>query len=351
MKKYLELFFKKKKNSLIGIDLTTHDIKIVELSKLGDGNFRLDKFAYRELPGGLVSEDVVVDSQQVGQIIKDLIEGNKMVTRDVAISVPQNTVITQQVVVTGDNEREIESEIENSGKKYIHTDIDEVEFDFKILSESPDGTSKTILLVACKQKNITSRDDAIIIAGLEPKIVDSEAYVYERMFPRLVSQIKHELALTDTAVNSILMVELFEKKIKTVLLNNGKTVYNEEQTIEMERRSVKTISLTADGDPMSSNPKLLYNIGVYTAINKVLNLVSASVEKSNVVSCVVFMGQDKYIDDIKDYVQDKLQINCLVANPLSGMEISDKINMIDLVTKAPMLVVACGLAMRENDYE
>lgn len=281
-RKHEEVFriiFQDKKNSLIGIDLTTHDIKIVELSKLGDGNFRLDQFAYRELPGGLVSEDVVVDSQQVGQIIKDLIESNKMVTRDVAISVPQNTVITQQVVVTGDNEREIESEIENSGKKYIHTDIDEVEFDFKILSESPDGTSKTILLVACKQKNITSRDDAIIIAGLEPKIVDSEAYVYERMFPRLVSQIKHELALTDTVVNSILMVELFEKKIKTVLLNNGKTVYNEEQAIEMERRSVKTISLTADGDPMSTNTKLLYNIGVYAAIKKVLNLVSASVEK------------------------------------------------------------------------
>ena len=90
---------------------------------------------------------------------------------------------------------------------------------------------------------------------------------------------------------------------------------------------------------------------MYSAINKVLNLVSASVEKSNIVSCVVFMGQEKYIDDIKDYVQEKLQINCLVANPLSGMEISDKINMIDLVTKAPMLVVACGLAMRENDYE
>lgn len=349
MKKYLELFFKKKKNSLIGIDLTTHDIKIVELSKLGDGNFRLDQFAYRELPGGLVSEDIVVDSQQVGQIIKDLVESNKMVTRDVAISVPQNTVITQQVVVTGDNEREIESEIENSGKKYIHTDIDEVEFDFKIISESQDGANKTILLVACKQKNITSRDDAIIIAGLEPKIVDSEAYVYERMFPRLVSQIKHELALTDTIVNSILMVELFDKKIKTVLINNGKTVYNEEQTIEIERRSIKTITL--DETAPSNMEKEGYKRGVYSAINKVLNLVSASVEKSNIVSCVVFMGQEKYIDDIKDYVQDKLQINCLVANPLSGMEISDKINMIDLVTKAPMLVVACGLAMRENDYE
>jgi type IV pilus assembly protein PilM len=350
MKKYLELFFKKKKNSLIGIDLTTHDIKIVELSKLADGNFKLDSYAYRELPGGLVSEDVVVDSQQVGQIIKDLIEENKMITRDVAISVPQNTVITQQVVVSGDNEREIESEIENSGKKYIHTDIDEVEFDFKILSESSDGNNKTILLVACKQKNITSRDDAIVIAGLEPKIVDSEAYVYERMFPRLVNQINYELAIKDEIVKSILMVELFEKKIKTVLINNGKTVYNEEQSIEIERRSMKTISLN-DELGVGSSEQEGYKRGVYLAINKVLNLVSAGVEKSSVVSCIVFMGQEKYIDDIKEYVEDKLQINCLVANPVSGMEISDKINMIDLVAKAPLLVVACGLAMRENDYE
>lgn len=350
MKKYLELFFKKKKNSLIGIDLTTHDIKIVELSKLEDGKYRLDQYAYRELPGGLVSEDVVVDSQQVGQIIKELVESSKMVTRDVAISVPQNTVITQQVSVTGDNEREIESEIENSGKKYIHTDIDEVEFDFKILSESADGSSKNILLVACKQKNITSRDDAIIIAGLEPKIVDSEAYVYERMFPRLVNQIKHELAIKDEIINSILMVELFDKKIKTVLINNGKTVYNEEQAIEIERRLMKTITLDDDAGPSKSEQEG-YKRGVYSAINKVLNLVSASVEKSNVVSCVVFMGQEKYIDNIKDYVEEKLQINCLVANPLSGMEISDKINMIELVATAPMLVVACGLAMRENDYD
>lgn len=347
MKSVMELFFKKQKHSLLGIDLTTHDIKIVELSRLGDGRYRIEGYAYKELPGGLVGDDIVLDTTQVGQIIRELVESNKFLTKDVAISVPKNTVITQNIVVTGDNEREIESEIENSGKKYVHTDISEVEFDFKILSNNSD-TSKNVLLVACKKKNITTRDDSIVIAGLEPKIVDSESYVYERIFPIVVNQIKYELAAQDKNINVILMVELFEKKIKTVLLNNGLTVYNEEQSIEIDRRSLKTISLE---DESNVHDVSAYQKGVCAAINKVINLVSASSSDSNQISCITFMGQEKYIEETREYVENKLKINCRVANPTGGMEISDKINILDLAEKASLLVVACGLAMRENKYD
>lgn len=347
--KVLDLFFKKPKTSILGIDLTTHDIKIVELTKLADGRYCIEGYAYRELPFGLISEDIVVDSTQVGQIIKDLVEEHKIVTKDVAVSIPQSTVITQMISVTGDNEREIESEIENSGKKYVHTDISELEFDFKVISESVDGTTKNVLLVACKKKNITTRDDALVIAGLEPKIADSEAYVYERLFPMLVNQVQHELAIKDKAINSILMVELFEKKIKTVLLSNGKTVYNDEQSIEIVRRSLKTISLK-DDEPEGHDVSAYQN-GVCSAISKVLHLVSASIDQNNQISCITFMGQEKYIDEIKDYAEEKLKIHCLTANPISGMEISKKINTMDLMSKAPLLVVACGLAMRANKYD
>lgn len=347
MKDYIRLFFKKKKDSLVGIDLTTHDIKIVELTKIGQGKFRLDGYAYRELPGGLVSDDVVVDTEQVGQIIKDLCEDNKIVTKDVAVSVPQNTVITTNIIVSGENEREIEAEIDNSGKKYINYDIDEVEYDFKILSDNTEQNNKNVLLVACKKKNITSRDDAVIISGLEPSIIDNEAYVYERIFPVLVGQVRHETGSQENSVHSILLVELFEKKIKTVLVRNGRTIYNEEHSIDIERRSLKTISLEDDSNSNSNN----YKRGVLNSINKVMNLIDSSIDGNNLISCIMFNGQDKYIDDVKDYVEDKLNLCCLAANPLSGMEISSKINITDLALKAPLLVVACGLAMRENKYD
>lgn len=338
-------FFKKKdKSSLLGVDLTTHDIKIVELRKLADGKFRIEDFAYRELPGGLVAEDIVLDSVHVGQIIKEMISNSNFTTKDAAICVPQNTVITQNITLVADNEREIEQEIENSGKKFIPHDIEEVDFDFKVL-DSIGNNTKSVLLVACKKKNITSRDDTLVIAGLEPKIVDVEPYVYERLFPMFVSQIKHELSLPEEKISTILMVELFDKKLKAVLLNNGKTAYNAEHSIEID--SKKKISLKSD---MVAKDSSEYQRGVYDAINKVMKILTGAELVEN-ISCLMFMGLEKYIDDVEEFIEEKMNINCLTANPISGIEISNKIDLVDLSSKASLLVIACGLAMRDNIYD
>lgn len=348
MKSILNLFLKKTNKTLLGIDLTTHDIKIVELTKTNEGKFKIEGYACRQIPPGLIAEDIIVDTSQVGQIIKDMINVNKIHSRDVAICVPQNTVISKNIVVTGENEREIESEIENSGKKYISLDIEEVDFDFKVLYTHPDSQNKDVLLVACKKKNITTRDDTVIIAGLEPRIVDSESYVYERVYPLILDQVKHELSLKDKNPNSLLMVELFEKKLKVVLFNKDKVSYNEEHNIDLEKKYTTVVTGLVQ-TKVSENPTSDYQNGVSNTLKKVLNLIQS--DSYNNITCICFMGDRKYIDDVKDYVENTLQINCLIANPISNMEISNKIDIADLIIKSSLLVVACGLAMRENVYD
>lgn len=348
MKSILNLFLKKTNKTLLGIDLTTHDIKIVELTKTNEGKFKIEGYACRQIPPGLIAEDIIVDTSQVGQIIKDMINVNKIHSRDVAICVPQNTVISKNIVVTGENEREIESEIENSGKKYISLDIEEVDFDFKVLYTHPDSQNKDVLLVACKKKNITTRDDTVIIAGLEPRIVDSESYVYERVYPLILDQVKHELSLKDKNPNSLLMVELFEKKLKVVLFNKDKVSYNEEHNIDLEKKYTTVVTGLVQ-TKVSENTTSDYQNGVSNTLKKVLNLIQS--DSYNNITCICFMGDRKYIDDVKDYVENTLQINCLIANPISNMEISNKIDIADLIIKSSLLVVACGLAMRENVYD
>ena len=343
----LEMFSflrKKDKSSLLGIDLTTHDIKIVELKKLPNGRYRIEDFAYRELPGGLVAEDIVVDTTQIGQIIKEMISRGNFTTKDSAICVPQNTVTTQNITIIADSDREIEMEIENSGKKFIPHDIEEVDFDFTIL-DSSESQNKNVLLVACKKKNITTRDDSLVIAGLEPRIVDVEQYVYERLFPMFVSQIKHELEIPDQEVSTILMVELFDKKLKTVLLNNGKTAYNEEHSIEIDTKKKLTLKNESSETEITD-----YQRGVYQALNRVILLLNSS-EITNNISCIMFRGLDDSIENVIEFIEHKLKISCLIANPLSEMDISKKVDMIDLTSKASLLVIACGLAMRDNIYD
>lgn len=349
MIKILELFVKKKKNTILGIDLTTQDIKIVELTKLNDGRFKIEGYSCRQIPPGLVSEDIVLDTTQVGQIIKDMITTSKIQSKDTAISVPQSTVITKTISIIGDDDREIEAEIENSGKKHISLDIEEVDFDFKVMSNN-ESQNKEVLLVACKKKNITTREDTLIIAGLEPKIIDSEAYVYERIYPLIVDQIKHELSILDKDPNVILMVELFEKKLKVVLLNKGKVTYNEERNIEIESKRGKTLTgLVLMDEEKEEEEVSSYQKGVLATLTKILKLINS--DTNNFISSICFNGNNGQINEVKNYIEESLQINCLIANPISNMEISNKINITDLMSKSSLLVIACGLAMRENIYD
>lgn len=348
MIKILELFVKKKKNTILGIDLTTQDIKIVELTKINDGRFKIEGYSCRSIPPGLVSEDIVLDTTQVGQIIKEMITSSKIQSKDSAISVPQSTVITKTISIVGDDDREIEAEIENSGKKHISLDIEEVDFDFKVISNN-ESQNKEVLLVACKKKNITTREDTLVIAGLEPKIIDSEAYVYERIYPLIVDQIKHELSILDKDPNVILMVELFEKKLKVVLLNRGKVTYNEERNIEIENKRGKTLNGLVLISEENEEDVSAYQKGVLVTLTKILKLINS--DTNNFISSICFTGNNEKINEVKNYIEESLQINCIIANPISNMEISNKINISDLMSKSSLLVIACGLAMRDNIYD
>lgn len=353
MKGIIDLFFKKEKRTLLGIDLTTQDIKIVELTKNSEGKFKIEGYAHHTIPPGLVSEDIVIDTSQIGQIIKDMVSTNKIHTKDVAISVPQSTVITKTITVTGDNDREIESEIEMSGKKYLSMDIEEFDFDFKVLYSQAESNNKDVLLVACKKKSITTRDDTVNIAGLNPTIIDSEAFVYERVYPLIADQVKHELSLKNQEPNSILMVELFDKKLKVVLLNKGKVSYNEEHPIDFEQKYTqkrfKSLKSTLITEEIIDNETLNYRDGVMDTLSRVITIINS--ENQSSLTAICFMGDKNNIEKVKDFIQDNLQINCLTANPISNMDISNKIDIPDLLEKSSLLVVACGLAMRENIYD
>ena len=55
------------------------------------------------------------------------------------------------------------------------------------------------------------------------------------------------------------------------------------------------------------------------------------------------------IPGLDDVVLSRTQVNTLVANPFASMAISPRIQLKRLVSDAPSLMVACGLALRRFD--
>jgi type IV pilus assembly protein PilM len=67
------------------------------------------------------------------------------------------------------------------------------------------------------------------------------------------------------------------------------------------------------------------------------------------VNYILLAGGGALIDGIEAAVSTRTQIETLRANPFAGMGTSAKIKPKRLLTDAPSLMVACGLALRRFD--
>ncbi len=70
----LASFLGTKNPPLVGLDISTSDVKIVELSKSGDNSFRLERCASEPLPKGAVVDGNIENIEQVSEAIRKVIK-------------------------------------------------------------------------------------------------------------------------------------------------------------------------------------------------------------------------------------------------------------------------------------
>ena len=61
--------FKKKANTLLGVDVSSTAVKLVELSR-SVGNYRIEAYAIEPLPSGAVSDKNIVNAEKIGEAIQ-----------------------------------------------------------------------------------------------------------------------------------------------------------------------------------------------------------------------------------------------------------------------------------------
>ncbi|WP_156491996.1 type IV pilus assembly protein PilM, partial [Oleiphilus sp. HI0123] len=182
--------FGKKKDSLLGIDISSSSVKLLELSKNGE-KFRVESYAVEPLPSNCVVEKNINDSELVGEVIGKVVTRSRANSRLASAAVAGSAVITKTIQMAGGlNESELENMIVVEADQYIPYPLDEVAIDFEVLGESESGADQVdILLAACRKENVELREEALEIGGLTSKVIDIEAYAIERSFELVGSQI------------------------------------------------------------------------------------------------------------------------------------------------------------------
>ncbi len=198
-----KLFFPKK---MVGIDLGTSSIKVVEISASRQGK-ALEN--YGEMQSSLVYKEDLLNSEKGGrevsaeyaaESVKAIIKEAKIKTKSAIFSIPDFSTFCTSFEMPSMPEKEIAGAVQYNASQFITLPINEVTLDWRIISKPNDSNGlMNIFLVAVPNQVIQEYQTIAKNAGLELYALEAEALGISRI---LTSRNKKTICILDIGVQS-----------------------------------------------------------------------------------------------------------------------------------------------------
>ena len=350
--------FRRANAPLLGIDISSTSVKILELSRSGS-KYRVESYAVEPLPPNSVVEKNITDAELVGEAIRRAAAKLATKTKNAACAVAGSAVITKVITMPANlSENEMEGQIQMEADQYIPYPLEEINLDFQIMAPSDNEPDKVdVMLAASRSDNVDIRVAALGVGGLTTKVVDVEAFALENAFALLSEN--NEL-IGDSHVVAVMDVGATTSTLS--VLEDSKIIYTREQsfggrqlTDEIQRRyglSYEEAGLAKrqGGLPDNYEPEVLqpFMESMAQEVNRSLQFFYSS-SQVGAVDHVVIAGGCASIPGISELIQSKIDTTVTIANPFQSMTVSSRVKSDALANDAPALMIACGLALRSFD--
>ena len=355
--------FQLKRNQprILGIDISSTSIKLVELAKT-DRGYRVESLAVEPLPANAVVEKNIQDVEAVGETLQRALKKSGSKCKFTAVAVAGSAVITKIITMPATlTENDMEMQIELEADQYIPYPLEEINLDFQILGPTK-GNPDTVdvLLAASRSENVELRTAATGIAGLITKIVDIEAYAIENAARLLAPD---ELRSADENHPFIMaVIDIGATMTSLNVMENGDLIYTREQAFggkQLTEEIMRRYGLAYEeagrlkkvgGLPDNYIPEVLepFKETMSQQVSRFLQFFYTAGQHQT-VHMIALAGGCAAIPGIEDLIESNLGIKTIISNPFTNMELTSKVNAQALSNDAPALMIACGLAMRSFD--
>jgi type IV pilus assembly protein PilM len=349
----------KKHRPLIGLDITTSSVKLIELGATG-GQYRVESYAAEATPQNSVNEKAVVDPTSVGDAVRRAVKRSGARSRECAIAISGDAAITKIIQMPGSlAENELEGQVELQADQYIPFPMEEVSYDFEVLGPSEqDPDMVDILLVATRTENVEQRQAAVEAAGLKARIVDVEAFALENACRLLKHQmpdqgIEHNVAVVDFGASSTTFSVLRDLK---VIYTRDFAFGGQQLTEEIMRtyglshedagRAKKEGGLPSNYEPEVLDP---FIDDMTQQVSRSLQFFLASGGGREQPEQILVCGGCANIPGVADVIGSRVGVPTEIGNPLGDMKLASRARSAGVMKDATALLTACGLALRSFD--
>ncbi|HSN38682.1 MAG TPA: pilus assembly protein PilM [Burkholderiales bacterium] len=355
----LEKLFKPKTPALIGVDISSSAIKMVEIADAGRGMHRVEHYAIEPLPKDSVVDGNINNLDAVSDALKRCHQRLGSSLKNLAMALPNAAVISKKILVpAGQREEDLELQVETEANQYIPFSLDEVNLDFQVLGPAPNNPEDVEVIIAASRKDkIEDRIAVAEAAGFKAVVMDVDIFASQAAFELIESQLPNQ-----GKDQNIAIVDIGATVMNVNILRNGQSIYMREQPFgghQLTQEIQNKFGLTAEEAEAAKRAGGLPDNYESEVLRPFLDMLALEVARAlqffftstqfNQVHHIMLSGGCAAIPDIDKVVAKRTQVSASTINPFANMQLSSRIKPKNLTQDAPSLMVACGLAMRRFD--
>jgi type IV pilus assembly protein PilM len=159
----VRVLFKKSKN-LVGLDIGSSAVKLVELKDAKGGGYRLVKTGMEPLSPEAIVDGAIMDASLVVDTVNRVISALNVRNDDFATSLSGHSVIIKKISLPAMSAEELAESIRWEAEQYVPFDINDVNLDY---------------VVAVKKDKIGDYTSVITQVGKTPALVDVDAFALQ----------------------------------------------------------------------------------------------------------------------------------------------------------------------------
>ncbi|MBK8357975.1 MAG: pilus assembly protein PilM [Comamonadaceae bacterium] len=348
--------FSRQPAPMLGLDISSSSVKLVELGRSSSGQWILERCAMEPLERGWITDGNIEKFDEVAEAVRRVVKKSGTRTRNVAMALPPSAVITKRIVLPGGlSEQELEVQVESEANQYIPFSLDEVSLDFCVIGPSASSTGDVDVLIAASRKDkVQDRQGLAEAAGLKSVILDVESYASKLAIGRLIEGLPNSGA---DAIVALFEIGAFTTSMQVI--RNQEVLYDRDQAFggaQLTQLIVRQYGFSPEeAEAKKRNGDLPddYASGVLQPfVESMAQEISRAMQffftstPYNRVDYAMLAGGSSALAGLTAAVTQQTSFPCSLVDPFAGMEISGGVRENKLRREAPSYLTSCGLAMR-----
>ena len=197
-----------KVKSIIGCEITTNEIRAVELTK-ADGAYSILAMGYIPLEEGIVEEGFIRDADRFNTAITELLSSGNFQTTDVAIGVNNENLLMRFAAFPKVDSDKLRNMVLLQAQEFIPIPIQEMEVDYVVAGETKEedeAPQTNVMLLAARRQMLEGYINIFTASKLQVVEIDSSLLSYCRGINEICGGAKYGIVnLTDDVLNFIVV--------------------------------------------------------------------------------------------------------------------------------------------------